>query len=87
MEALIGLRSNIVFTQEKNDKGKRVYVKHHEFVFLTDSAEYERNVTNTDQLIRSRKVNTHRFTVRDDMMEKLIGALTEARKADPTKAK
>lgn len=87
MEQLIGMRSNILFTQEKNDKGKRVFKKHHELIFITDSAEYERSTENSTDLVRTRKLTTHRFTVSDDVIPQLMAMLVKASKADPTEAK
>ena len=55
--SLIGLRSNIYYTKDKEGKETKIF----EIILLTDAAEYTR--TNSGEVVRQRKVNESRISL------------------------
>lgn len=87
MEELIGIRSNIYFTQVKDEKKRKKFVKHHELVIITTAVDYVADAEAKDGIKRVDKLNHHRIKIADSMIPNLLIALHELSKADPLDAK
>jgi len=69
----------------KNAKGKRIYVKWHELVFISSESVYELDTDDVTKINRSTKLTTHRFCVETTAIPILMKAMADFIKADPTK--
>lgn len=69
MNQLVEIRTNIVYTKEKDS-----YKRLQELIFLVEKPSYK--FTNEQEVIRTRELTELRFAVTEQAFEQMIGLLT-----------